>query len=149
MIDLTDKEDERVQELLGGFEKKYHRVLIELDSLSEGTFDEDEAPSRAAMCLITQAALLSDLSAADFRQRALKRDIDFAKATAYSTLKDNPPEGKKITESALAQLIVKDDEVKRVSHEQNLAERDFKHLSNIYALLKEAHLTFRSIRKGV
>lgn len=138
---------EKVEELLSNFEDKYHKVLLELDSLSRGTFDEDEAPNMAAMCLITQAALLSDLAAADLRSRALKRDIDFAKATAYSNIKDSPHDGKKVTESALAQLIITDAEVRRISNEQNLAERDYKHLSNIHALLKEAHLTFRSIKK--
>lgn len=138
-----------IEELLGNFNERYNKVLTELDSLAGGTFDEDEAPNMAAMCLLAQAALLSDLAAADLRSRALKRDIDFAKANAYSELKINPPDGKKVTESALAQLIIKDSEVRRISQEQNLAERDYKQLSNIHALLKEAHLTFRSIRKGV
>jgi hypothetical protein len=145
----TKTTEERIEELLGGFNEKYLKVLKELDSLASGTFDEDDAPSMSAMCLITQAALLSDLAAADLRSRALKRDIDFAKANAYANLKDNPLDGKKVTESALAQLIIKDSEVRRISNEQNLAERDYKQLSNIHALLKEAHLTFRSIRKGV
>lgn len=145
----TKTTDEKIDDLLGGFNEKYHKVLSELDSLASGTFDEDDAPNMAAMCLITQAALLSDLAAADLRSRALKRDIDFAKANAYSDLKSNPPDGKKVTESALAQLIIKDPEVRRITQEQNLAERDYKQLSNIHALLKEAHLTFRSIRKGV
>lgn len=140
---------DNTEALLGNFNERYNKVLTELDSLASGTFDEDEAPNMAAMCLLAQASLLSDLAAADLRSRALKRDIDFAKANAYSELKINPPDGKKVTESALAQLIIKDPEVRRISNEQNLAERDYKQLSNIHALLKEAHLTFRSIRKGV
>jgi len=146
--ELTQEQKDQVADLLGNYEQKYHRILLELDSLSEGTFDEDESSSRAAMCLITQSALLSDLAAADLRSRSLKRDIDFAKAKAYAELKNNPPDGKKITESALAQLIVTDDEVQRVSKEQIEAERDYKYLANIHALLKEAHLTFRSVKKG-
>lgn len=140
--------DKDISEILGDFEGKYYEVLKELDALSRGVFDEEEATSRAAKCLIAQASLLNDLAAADLRSRALKRDIEFAKANAYSALKDSPSE-KKITETALAQLILKDEEVKRVSQEQNEAERDYKHLSNIHALLKEAHLTFRSIKRGV
>ena len=147
---MTDQDDDkRVGDLLTGFEKKYHKVLLQLDSLSNGIFDEEESSSMAAMCLIAQAALLSDLAAADLRSRALKRDIDFAKATAYANLKNNSADGKKITESALAQLINVDNEVRRITIEQNEAERDYKHLTNIHALLKEAHLTFRSIKKGV
>jgi len=141
--------NENTNDFLTGFEEKYHKVLKQLDSLSNGTFDEDEAHSVAASCLLAQAALLSDLASFDLKSRALKRDIDFAKATAYSNLKTNPPDGKKVTESALSQLIAIDSEVKRITQEQNIAERDYKHLANIHALLKEAHLTFRSIKKGV
>ncbi len=146
---MATEQDEQVTGLLTGFEEKYHRVLLKLDSLSRGTFDEDDASAMAAMCLIAQAALLSDLASTDLKYRALKRDIDFAKANAYANLKNVSVDGKKVTESALAHLILRDDEVRRISIEQNEAERDYKHLSNIHALLKEAHLTFRSIKRPV
>jgi hypothetical protein len=142
-------EQDQINELLTGFEAKYHKVLLKLDSLAKGTFDEDDATGVAAMCLIAQASLFSDLAAADLRSRALKRDIEFAKATAYSNIKGVSIDGKKVTESALAQLILNDVDVKRISHEQNIAEKDYKNLSNILALLKEAHLTFRSIKRPV
>jgi hypothetical protein len=142
--------DTDVNDLITGFEEKYHKVLLKLDSLSRGTFDEDDATAMAALCLIAQAALLSDLAAFDLRSRSLKRDIDFAKATAYAKLRKDPiVDGKKVTESALSQLIIIDPDVKRISDEQNIAERDYKNLSNIQSLLKEAHLTFRSIKKPV
>lgn len=146
---MATEHNDEVSDLLTGFEEKYHKVLLRLDSLMRGTFDEDDASAMAAACLLAQAALLSDLSSADLRSRALKRDIEFAKANAYSSLKGVSIDGKKVTESALAQLVLKDDDVKRISNEQNIAEKDFRHLSNIHALLKEAHLTFRSIKKIV
>jgi len=146
---MATEHDQQVNDLLTGFEDKYHKVLLKLDSLARGTFDEDDATPMAAACLLAQAALLSELSSADLRSRAMKRDIEFAKANAYSSLKGVSIDGKKVTESALAQLILKDDEVKRISNEQNIAEKDYKHLSNIHALLKEAHLTFRSIKRVV
>lgn len=145
-------ENEQAQDinaLINNFEEKYHRVLLKLDSLHRGTFDEDDAPSMAALCLIAQAALLQELAAFDLKSRALKRDIDFAKANAYSNLKNASIDGKKVTDTALAHLIMKDEEVRRVTIEQNEAERDYKHLSNIHALLKEAHLTFRSLKRGI
>jgi hypothetical protein len=145
----TEHDDEQIKNLLTAFEEKYHKVLLKLDSLSRGTFDEDDASAMAAACLLAQAALLSDLSSTDLKSRALKRDIDFAKANAYAGLKNVSIDGKKVTESALAHLILRDDEVRRISIEQNEAERDYKHLSNIHALLKEAHLTFRSIKKPI
>ena len=146
---MTEKNDTEISELLGEFEGRYNSVLRKLDSLHKGTFDEEESSNMAAGCLLAQAALLSDLSAADLQARSLKRDIDFYKANAYAELKNNPPDGKKVTETALAQLVIKDDEVRRITKEHNEAERDYKHLSNIHALLKEAHITFRSIKKGV
>lgn len=146
----TATEKEQATKIIGNFEEVYDKVLIELDTLHKGVFDEDEASSRAAMCLIAQASLLSALASADLRARSLKRDIDFAKADAYARLKKTPSEdGKKVTESALAQLVIKDEEVRRISVEQSEAERDYKHLSNILALLRDAHITFRSIKKGV
>jgi hypothetical protein len=69
-------QSEKIDELLGDFTDKYHMVLTQLDTLASGTFDEDEAPNMAAMCLLAQASLLADLAAADLRSRALKRDID-------------------------------------------------------------------------
>jgi hypothetical protein len=131
------------------FESKYHKVLKALDSLSNGTFHEDDASSLAAFCLITQAALNAELSSAEFKVRAIKRDIDFAKAEAYIKLKSDKKEGKRMTEVELSQLLVLDPEVQKLSKEQNTAEKDAKDLATIYALLKEAHLTFRSIKKGV
>jgi hypothetical protein len=147
MTEVKNPGKEKIDELLGSFEDKYHKVLSELDSVYRGTFDEDEASSMSAMCLITQAALFAELSSADLRTRALKRDIDFAKAKAYESIKNTPAE-KKVTESALAQLIIKDTEVQRLTKEQNEAETEYKHLANIHALLKEAHITFRLIKKG-
>lgn len=149
MATENDDENDDVKDLLTGFEEKYHKVLRKLDSLSRGTFDDDDATAMAAACLIAQAALLSDLAATDLRSRALKRDIDFAKANAYASLKNVSINGKKVTESALAHLILQDDEVKKSSIEQVEAERDYRHLTNIHALLKEAHLTFRSIKRPI
>jgi hypothetical protein len=139
--------EEKISELLGGFKSKYYIVLHELDKLYQGVFDETEAPGMAAMCLIAQASLFSVLSASEFQARALKRDIEFAKAEAFSKLKQQ--DGKKMTDALVTQLVTKDDEVKRISLELNQAEREAKELANILALLKEAHLTFRSIKKGI
>lgn len=141
--------EDSIEDLLSNFQEKYLRVLEHLDSLANGTFDEDDAPSMAALCLLTQASLLTDLASADLRSRSLKRDIDFEKAKVGVESKQNPLDGKKPSDALVQNLVNKDPEVRRISNEQNLAERDYKHLSNIHALLKEAHLTFRSIRKGV
>lgn len=145
---MSDQED-RIDSIVSNFEDKYNKVLLELDSLHKGRFDEEEAPNIAALCLIAQASLLKDLAEADLKSRSLKRDIDFAKAKAYFDLKEKPIDGKKASESALAQLVLLNEDVKNITQEQNEAERDFKYLTNIHSLLKEAHLTFRSIKKGV
>ena len=141
-------QNSNIEILLGNFSDKYQKVLEQLDSLASGTFDEDEAPNMAALCLIAQASLLADLASADLRSRALKRDIDFAKAKAFADIKQNS-DGKKPTDALVQNLVNKDEDVRRISFEQNYAERDYKQLSNIHALLKEAHLTFRSIKKGI
>jgi hypothetical protein len=139
-------EDTTPEVLKGKFTSKYHKVLAALDNLYQGVLDEDEAPGLAALCLLTQAALFSSLSGAEFKARALKRDIDFAKAEVFSKLKVQ--DGKKLTDALVANLVVKDPEVQKLSRELNQAEREAKDLANILALLKEAHITFRSIRKS-
>lgn len=146
---MSENEEEvNVSEILGTFKDKYNLVLKSLDQLYKGVFDEDDAQSKAALCLIAQAALFPILASSDLKARSMKRDIDFVRANVYAKLKDaKPADGKKMTETALAQLLAKDDEVKEAINLHNEAEKDFKNLSNVLALLKEAHLTFRSIKK--
>lgn len=137
---------EEIEALTNNFEDKYHQVLSDLDGLHKGLFDEDEATAKAALCLLAQAALLKTLASADLQARALKRDIDFARASAYAKSKRTLVDGKKVTDSAADNMATMDPEVQRLSQEQITAERDYKYLSNIHSLLKEAHLTFRSIK---
>jgi hypothetical protein len=144
---MSNKE-ERITDLLSNFEDKYHNILLALDDLHKGTFNEEDSTGLAALCLITQNTLLAELAAADLAARALKKDVEFAKANAYYDLKEQKVDGKKPAEAALAQLVLRDSEVVRLTNEQNTAERDYKNLSNVFSLLKEAHLTFRSIKKG-
>lgn len=140
--------EERLTDLLSNFNEKYHDILLSLDDLHKGTFNEEDATGCAALCLIAQNALLAELAAADLAARALKKDVEFAKANAYYELKEQKVDGKKLAEAALAQLVLRDAEVVRLISEQNAAEKDYKNLSNVFSLLKEAHLTFRSIKKG-
>jgi len=130
-----------------GFQALYAQVIKDLDAFYAGLFDNDEAQRSAMLCLLALNALSLEVASADHRARAMKRDVEFAKADAYSTLKDSSIGGKKVTESALAHLILKDPEVQRISREQNDAEREAKHLSTILGVLKDAHLTFRSVKK--
>ena len=143
--------DSQISELLGNFSQKYHEVLQSLDQLSRGTFDDELATAKASLSLLAQGALLSDLAAADLRSRSLKRDVDFKKATAYSRLKGTKDaDGKKLSEAALESAVTTDPEVQSTLQDQIEAERDYKNLNNILSLLKEAHLTFRSIKiKGI
>jgi hypothetical protein len=149
MTAVDSPTEEEVKKLTSGFEKKYHKVLSQLDSLYKGTFDEDEAPSMAALCLITQGSLLSALASAELSARAKKRDIDFRKAEVFAELKMSPSDGKKLTDALVAQLVNKDEQVKELTRDYNEAEKEAKNLANIHALLKEAHITFRSIKKGI
>ena len=128
------------------FDKYYAKVLEELDVLYQGVYDPQDAAKTAALCLLAQASLIKIQSSADLRARALKRDIDFAKAEVYHALKAQPSE-KKLTEVALTHLINKDDAVQKIIQEQNMAEKEAKELSNVLALLKDAHITFRSFAK--
>ena len=130
------------------FHDNYRKVLGELDTLYRGVYDPDDGLNTASLCLLTQASLIRIQASAELKAKSLKRDIDFAKAEAYATLKTSPPPGeKKPSEAALAQLINKDPKVHQLSMEQAVAEREAKELANILALLKDAHITFRSLAK--
>lgn len=141
--------EEEVNALLSvsAFKEKYSKVLIELDALHRGVFDEADAEAVAALCLLAQAALINIQATAEFTARALKRDIDFAKAEAYSRFKSATVDGKKPTDTALTMLVNKDEKVSKVYSEQNKAEKESGELKNILALLKDAHLIFRAMTK--
>lgn len=128
------------------FEKYYDKVLEELDVLYQGVYDPQDAAKTAALCLLAQASLIKIQSSADLRARTLKRDIDFAKAEVYHKIKAQAGD-KKLTEVALTHLINSDDSVHKVIQEQNVAEKEAKEMTNLLALLKDAHITFRSFAK--
>ena len=149
MVTRRNPTDEEFDNLTSNFEEKYRKVLSELDALYEGELNEEDGPAMAALCLIAQAALLKDLSASDLAARALKKDIDFAESDAYFSLKNSSVDGKKVTESSLAQLVQRDDKVRSCTYKQIQAEKEFKHFSKIHELLTQAHITFRSIKKNL
>ena len=130
------------------FKKRYNTVLVELDALYKGVFDDTEADSAAALCLLAQAALVKELGSAETRSRGLKRDIEFAKSDAYVELRANPPNGKKLAVTEAPLLINKDPNVQRLSREQNLAEKEARELAQLQGILREAHITFRMVKRG-
>jgi hypothetical protein len=143
----NDSNQEAAEDLSSNFEKKYQQVLRRLDDLYHGRLLDDDAFPVAAFCLIAQNAVFTDLKSYDVKSRAFKADIKFAEAEAYKTLKSSKTD-KKMTETELAQMIAIDPGVKAAIQKHIEAETEYKHLQNIQNLLKEAHLTFRSIKKG-
>jgi hypothetical protein len=142
--DTTTWSDEN---LLGKFESNYRKVLSELDVLYRGVYDPDEGAQTAALCLLTIAPLIKIQAAAELKARALKRDIDFEKAKLYSQLIEESKGGKKPADATLQQLVAKSPDIHNLYQKQNEAEREAKELANILALLKDAHITFRSVAK--
>lgn len=131
------------------FNKNYNKILSELDALSRGVFDETEAQSIAALCLIAQAGLIKILAEAEQRARGVKRDIDFAKSDAFFNLMQTKVDGKKVAATAVPNLVAKDDKVNELYHEYNIAEKESRELANLLNILKDAHITFRMlVRKG-
>ena len=78
--------------------------------------------------------------------QTLTADIDFAKAELYLKFKSDSPD-KKFAEWALTQMVNADPSIGKLYHEQNVAEKEAKELTNIFFLLRDAHVTFRSISK--
>ncbi len=99
--------------------------------------------------MLAIAALIPQQSAVELRARSLKRDIDFKKAEVYLKLRNDPPDGKKLTEAALTNMVIIDQDVNSLYKEQGQAEKEVKELTNVLALLKDAHIMFRAlIKKG-
>ena len=131
------------------FQTRYAKLLDKLDQLERGVFDDTEGDEAAALALLTEAALIRQLSQAEARSKTYKRDVDFAKAKAYSKLKKSPPEGKKLTEVALAHAVNQEAEVIESYDQYVDMERQFKEFNNLLSLIKDTHITFRGIgRKG-
>jgi hypothetical protein len=153
---MSNDSQETTEDLSSNFEKKYQQVLRRLDDLYHGRLLDDDAFPVAAFCLIAQNALFTDLKSYDVKSRAFKSDIKFAEAEAYKSLKSSKTDKtdkadkaeKKMTETELAQMIAIDPDVKAAIQKHLDAETEYKHLQNLQNLLKEAHLTFRSIKKG-
>lgn len=131
------------------FKKNYNKVLKELDALARGTFDETEAKGVAALCLLTQVGIIKLLSNAEQTARGLKRDLEFAKSDAYYRIRETKDSstGKKIAETAVSNLVPRDEEVNKVYQEWNTAEKEAKELNTILNILKDAHVTFRSLKE--
>jgi hypothetical protein len=144
----SDEQEDDVSSLSSNFEKKYQQVLRRLNDLYHSRLLDEDAFPVAAFCLIAQNALFTDLKSYDVKSRAFKSDIKFAEADAYKKLKSAKTAEKKPTETELAQLVAIDPAVKEAIQKQIDAETEYKHLINLQNLLKEAHLTFRSIKKG-
>lgn len=128
------------------FNKYYKKVIEELDALARGVFDQSEAAQMAAVCLLARNYLIKTLGEADLRANSLKHDIKFAQAEAYITAK-NTPSDKKLTDAGLTHVINKDDNVNKITKEQLVAAKEAKDLDNILDLLKDAHISFRSLMK--
>lgn len=131
-----------------GFKSFYDKVLKELDVLYRGVYDASDAEHTAALCLIAQSHLIPLQAEAEFRARAAKRDIEFIKAEAFERVKIQPNDNfKKITDALAKELVNKDEKVLEVYKQYNEAEKEAKQLTNILFLLKDAHITFRSLSK--
>ena len=148
-IELSDAEMESILSV-DSFNKTYRKVLVELDALYKGVFDQAEAERIAALCLLSQASLAAQLSAAEHRAKTFKREIEFKRALVYLEFRNNPPDGKKVTETSLENLVVCNAEVQELYSNQNIAEKEAKEYASVMAILKDAHITFRTlIKRGV
>ena len=147
MTEEKQTEENNVALTPQAFVRRYNKLLAQLDELHRGVFDDTAADEAAALALLAQAAGIKQLANAEARAKGLKRDIDFAKAKVYADLKKNPPDGKKLTEPALAAAVTVDEKVQKVITDHIDAEKEFKEVSNILDLLRDAHITFRGIGK--
>lgn len=150
MSEKNIKEEVDKQTAESTFNERYNRVLEELRALDAGQFDDTEAKNVAALCLRAQLALSKAQTSAEARGKALKKNVEFEKASAYLKFKKDPPKDLgKMTEATLNALVNSDEKVNEIINQQIEAERQAKDYTNILNVLANAHVTFRTlIKKG-
>lgn len=121
-------------------------VVSELGLVHSGTYDIDRARRTAALALKAQIEMAEYISDLEGQARGLKNMIESAEADAYFDAKDSSE--KKISEAALQQMVNKNKKVAQAKSDAINAEREFKKGSNMFTILKDAHIFFRNIGNG-
>lgn len=131
---------EEVEEMIG-------KISAELQEAHRSKYDIEKAARTAALCLEAQRVLASFLSEAEIFAREKKLEVERISGERWFFHKASY-EGK-TTEATLTALINKDEEVLSAKQAHIVAEADHRKWINLMSVLKDSHLFFRAVAKGV
>lgn len=116
-----------------------------MQDVYHGNFDYSKADRMAALSLTLQIELAKFSADAEWRARQSKAEIKHISAEAnykYRTSSD-----KKISETALEQLVNKDPDVKNAELKMAEYERDARRWVNYLGTMRDSHIFFRNLGK--
>lgn len=115
------------------------------DSYENGVTVE-AAERLAGEFLVAQMSLAEDLRKADLNSRMHKAGVKSIKAAVYMDAATKTE--KKPSDTLLDNLVNLNEIVQKEQQSFDEAEAEHDYLRNIYGILREAHIHFRSIAKG-
>lgn len=140
--------EEKTREQL--VEEMISECVKELSSVHEGKgqYDEHRAVGTAALCLKAQFELAEYIYSADLNARQAKREVERVSAEKYHEFKEGSSSGKKLTEVALENLVLKDADVVAAKTACNELEANSKKLNYLMTTLRDAHVYWRNLAKS-
>jgi hypothetical protein len=125
------------------------QISVEFKAAHHSKYEPKQAELTAALCLEAQKQLAQFLSDAELLSKERKAEVERIEAERYFHYKENKSSlSEKITDVALNRMVAKDPEVLSAKREQYVAEADFGKYKNLFGVLKDAHIFFRSLAKG-
>ena len=126
------------------------KISKELNIAHSRKYDAVQAELTAALILEAQRELSEFLSDAELISKEKKAEVERVEAEQYFFYKNSEKqkEDGKVTDTALTKMVAKDKLVLAAKSEQYQAEADFSKYKNLFGMLKDAHIFFRSIGKG-
>jgi len=129
-------------------EKLINDCLIEINAASREKYDSDKAERTAALFLLAQMKLSLAIEDIELQWKLSKNEIERIQSEKYFEIKNNNTTDKKITESAMSNLVCKDPDVVKIKNDAAKNECEFKKWNYLLGVLKDSHIYFRNITKN-
>lgn len=130
---------EQVEEMIAKFSK-------ELREAHTKKYDLDKAELTAALCLDIQKEMTEFIADSELLAKEAKAEVERIEAERYFHYKEHS--GVKLTDAGLKHMVAKDEQVLKANKSQFLAESKYNKWKNLFGVLKDGHVYFRSLAKG-
>jgi hypothetical protein len=121
-------------------------VSAEISKAHKEKYDIDTALLTAALSLDAQKELVEFLADAEFLAKEAANKVDSLEAEKYYSYKTNSTD--KTTDQGLKFKVAADEDVIKAKENQSKAEADYNKWRNLFGILKDSHVFFRSLGRG-